>query len=977
MLNARTSRFVAATLAILAATAAVILWRSPAATDDAGTRIFVTDEAPAATVATEPTTARQPAGEPLTPASATRRSTGAIRGRVLSSSGDAIAGVDLSVHRFGAAADASHAVSAGPKVVTDGDGVFQIDIYARELGDRGWIIARKPGYRSRGVEVPLSLAGIIPLDDILLEPVVGIAARLLNSAGAPIASATIRAYARSRAVSLLWPRTPVLCALGNALLGANADDDPQAPLATAHSDADGWFVLDELGDVDDDALLLAIDIGKTTALSTIATTRSTTQTLILGEASAIRGRVVDPALHPIANAKVLLLHRDRVLEWNDEDAPLGGVYFGQEVRTDEQGRFQHSVATTSRFAIAVQAEGFLPSVLVPAPGNAELTLHMQPAPAIVIEVVDEADGTRLPGVTAELLQTTDFGAMHLERPVGDGWGAAVTAVGDGTLSVCRGRIPTAAAAVRLRLDLRIRCAGYAERRLEGIDGVTLDTQRVALSRGATIAGLVLSYRDRQPIRGAHVDLLASPGETSDHHRSGTTNDDGTFLMAQIPCGNWWLRVSAAEYHTSLFGPLRIAEAADHHPVTLALQRPARLRGRVVANDPSLAGVALRIQAAPQDFAATAGPSDGLPRAVLTAFANTPLGLPSTSTDLDGNFAITALEPGDYVVTVHPIDSPGHGAHPKLLEVDRDPLGERLVHLEEADDAYIEIRAGKSSNEGSRLRVQLTGTLAPPVEYQAFCVGYDGANETGRHDNGVFEFPRMHSGVATLIVRGRAGTDAADWTDLLIERVVLGAAEDRVLDIPLPFHASLTLEASHATTRAPLATTLAFETVTLTDGIAAHSYFSRALQGSETILLPAGEFAVGARATGFAPAARRILVAPGMVPPVVRLELMPLPPPWRTRLMTPDGTPLRSIEVALEAIEHVALPTPLRIVRHTDGEGWLTVDFASPGGYQVMLRSPSHTGATPAYLQLAPDHREQTLEFANPSSSEPASKSSDG
>ncbi len=393
----------------------------------------------------------------------------------------------------------------------------------------------------------LSLKGRGPFD-VWVEAR-GFAARHLErvSAAAPLTVALARGGAIEGVVRDAESRVPLAGVRVEAGINrAQTAWDPDAGTITATTDLKGRFHLDGIGR----GLygIVARARGYATA-SRASVSAGGRVDLVLFPGSAIFGTTTGPRGEPIAEALIL--------------ADAGNGY-RTSARSDAGGRFELPGVMAGTYTLMARRDGFAPGLLagvaVGARSDVEAGLRLGPAGRVIGRMLD-ADGKPLPGrVSARAL-----GGAPVPRALQDV--LATEAGGDGRFAL--DGLPLGSAQVS------IAGRGHASRLVdvEVIAG-TADLGDVILETGVTLAGRVHT-RSGQPIADArlwgYARRIDAPGQIE-----GTTDSDGTFVLAGLDEGRYSLSVSALGY-----GGESLEVEAGNQNVDIVLQQGASVVGQVV------------------------------------------------------------------------------------------------------------------------------------------------------------------------------------------------------------------------------------------------------------------------------------------------------------------------------------------------------------------------------------------------------------
>lgn len=212
----------------------------------------------------------------------------------------------------------------------------------------------------------------------------------------------------------------------------------------------------------------------------------------------------------------------------------------------------------------------------------------------------------------------------------------------------------------LALGAMVLACGVA---ISGQQAPQRDTPFVPTTGSATISGVVVNDEEKpQPVRRAILTLTGTGLRPS---RAVVTDDDGRFVLRNLPAGRFTLTVMRAAFITSVYGakrpgrpgtPIVVADGANVAGLTVKLWRGAVVAGVVRdVNGAPAPGVPVR--------AISAKPSGAGPLASLTNNG--------ARTNEAGEFRIFGLEPGKYVVAAEPAS--GGSTMIALLEAQVDSI----------------------------------------------------------------------------------------------------------------------------------------------------------------------------------------------------------------------------------------------------------------------------------------------------------------
>ena len=331
-------------------------------------------------------------------------------------------------------------------------------------------------------------------------------------------------------------------------------------------------------------------------------------TIVLPRGVALRGRVVDRDRKPVAGAGVLA-------------AQPGAAAAARRMLLNslERGEGDDVVRSGADGTFTLRLREGTYDLLVTAAGFAPRTLRAQAsAGAEPVEVTLE------PGVEVSGRVTrggTPVEAVNVLTISGDA-GMPVQTAADGTF-----RLQDVAPGEML-LSFR-----KPEEWIQTTRAVTAPASgvNVDLPAGGRIAGHVVDKATHRPVTAFDAGVAPSRGGAVmmvAPLMRGFTSDDGAFVLDGVPAGVQTLAVSAPGYVMARLPHVEVESGRTVDDLMVALERGARLHGRVTSTDGApLGGVAVR----------------GMP---VGAAANEPF----TTTGPDGDYALENLEQGETSLT---------------------------------------------------------------------------------------------------------------------------------------------------------------------------------------------------------------------------------------------------------------------------------------------------------------------------------------
>lgn len=554
-----------------------------------------------------------PAGATTHPMDITLQPGMTMAGRVVDKAGVPVAGARVS------------ASGAMQRPITGADGRFAFGSIGPE--SRHEIEARKRGF------APAKVYGQAGEDnlELVLRPGVALVGTVRDSSGRPIAGASIGLFL-----------------------------SPHSGLSHgAYSELDGRFRIDDL-EPGTSLEVRAQKSGFATASRQVELADTDDIEFRLEPGRTLRGRVVDAAGAPIAGASV-----------DAERAGDEGLRRAVGARCDSaaDGRFEvRDLPAEACHVYAFKAGYLRGSQQNVFGGGPELSIRLQPAPAVAGRVIDAA--TRAP------LDLFTVQVAAKREDLGRSWSKDVPFSGtDGYW-----RSQEGAFTVGQKLYIEVRAEGYAPCRTEVIAALepAADGQVTALLRGVTLAGSVRRAGDGQPVADARIKLLLEdddPQMVELLKRDATTSGaDGTFALPAVGAGAVRLYVAHADYTSILHGPLEVGAGPGQQHVDLVLGVGARVAGRVVGF------------AQPQELELRASSIDHV--ANLSAEVST-----------DGSFELRNVPAGTYVISVHTSANDGRFVR---LQVGTDDIADVEIRAHDGD-RRLEVTVPGADAGQARLR----------------------------------------------------------------------------------------------------------------------------------------------------------------------------------------------------------------------------------------------------------------------------------
>ncbi|MDZ7268105.1 MAG: carboxypeptidase regulatory-like domain-containing protein [candidate division KSB1 bacterium] len=356
-----------------------------------------------------------------------------------------------------------------------------------------------------------------------------------------------------------------------------------------------------------------------------------------------------------------------------------------EVRPPELGKIDdHGVFTAGRETRQGEVVAFVETSAGVFQGAARVIVSVRPSSAITGKVVAEDGTTPLTGMVCA--ERVADGPWRGEAPIAEDGSYIIGNLMPGIYVLkaqVRGFLPEFYDNVDQFVEAKpVQLAAHDT--ASGID--------FSLRRGAGIAGLITVEDGGTPLAGAHV--FASRVVRPDLRHHAVSNDDGTYLIENLPAGSYAVFAEAPGYRGEFYdnaGSLLEAKLIAVMPpatvsgIDLALATASAIRGRVVdaISGAALAKAQVTIQPA-------RGPQPGLVvRTVLT--------------DEEGNY-LAGVPPGSYLVMAQ-----ARGYHPEFYDGVRERSQATPVTVEEGKHtAGIDFKLDPLSRISGKVTAQATG-----------------------------------------------------------------------------------------------------------------------------------------------------------------------------------------------------------------------------------------------------------------------------
>lgn len=283
------------------------------------------------------------------------------------------------------------------------------------------------------------------------------------------------------------------------------------------------------------------------------------------------------------------------------------------VKTGADGLARAEQLVPGRWQISASAEGHLPAALSPqeiAVGSAgQVALRLSSGGRTLHGMVSDTAGGPVAGARIEA-------AKLLSTAVPDDSVSTTVTAADGTYRVT---VPEGT------LLVAVTSADYAPQIRRITVGPAGAVANFSLIPGSAIEGVVKDERTDEPVAGASVRALRTPGVMYAAERRVTAGSDGRFRITGLKPGDWQLEAGAPPRHTRERTHVALAVAEQVAAVELRVAVTPVIRGRVIDERGAPApGVELRAIGYRDNGAATA--------------------------DGNGSFEMQGLPPGNYTLS---------------------------------------------------------------------------------------------------------------------------------------------------------------------------------------------------------------------------------------------------------------------------------------------------------------------------------------
>jgi protocatechuate 3,4-dioxygenase beta subunit len=601
---------------------------------------------------------------------------------------------------------------------TDAKGRFRI---AGLMARRYTVRAAKTDY------LPVSMPGVVaavsaPSDvAIALPKAAGIAGRVGDESGAPVAGARVR-FARETNIRSLVRGGP------SAFLGR--------PGVT--TGPDGSFRLRGLAP-DKNLTLEAAKAGYVTAKRHGITLKSgeivKDVALVVRRGLEARGRVLDAAGQPVIGAEIRISPADRG----------GARFFFQmagmnrekaDATSGADGRFRVGGLEAGEYGLSASREGYatkrVPSVTVRADGTNEwppvvlaagtpiagLVRNSKGDPVVGAEVFvfgGEAGGTR--NSTTDPEGRFRLEGFNAERPV------MMTIVADGYAALQRQVSPSPQEIV-----LVLKTSGTIRGRVEDAATnrpITDFTASYAESEGGFAGGfrMVMAGRENEK-------TFQSP--------------DGSFELGDVAPGKWSVRASSPGYRPSEVSGIEVGEGETKEGVVVSLKKGGVVTGRVL--DPRRG---TGVPNASVDWSEGSDPGMAPGRSLLARLGGG--AATAVTTDADGRFRFDGLPAGKITFSA---------SHPDFLDVSKQ------VELETEASVDLTLSLGGSIAGTVVGKDGRSGVPGAQVSLRQQGAGMSLGDDSSRADaSGNFLFEHLKAGRYSVSARSNTGTSA--WKDVVL------------------------------------------------------------------------------------------------------------------------------------------------------------------------------------------------------------------
>lgn len=249
------------------------------------------------------------------------------------------------------------------------------------------------------------------------------------------------------------------------------------------------------------------------------------------------GKVVDEALQPVPNAALRV-----------------DQYFGTEpagaATSDKNGKFHFNVPANNRYILRVSAKGYAPAELRPMPMNGgEISVTLKAANPLTGKVLEAGTGQPISSFTitfAEMAQknmpsSPEFIEVHRARAEGR---KDVNLLQTYEFHSPDGSYTIASLPREERLLMLVNAEGYLGDSAFISGQVENQPRIIRLESGETVTGVVVDKERGAPLRGVHVRLLDTDGNSEIPSQDLYTNDEGEFSLrvASSAKASWFRRV---------------------------------------------------------------------------------------------------------------------------------------------------------------------------------------------------------------------------------------------------------------------------------------------------------------------------------------------------------------------------------------------------------------------------------------------------
>lgn len=343
--------------------------------------------------------------------------------------------------------------------------------------------------------------------------------------------------------------------------------------------------------------------------------------LVLTEGHFVAGRVLDPAGNPLEGVWI--------------SPRQGWDSLNVNLQTDAEGRFRIEGLPGENMFLSFYKNG-LSRIEIPLDvlDQSDLELTMRSAGHLKGRVVDELTGQPIQDFRIRLFDPHRL--SNADPPTSDfpyEWAE------DGMLIHAADGLWSTEAELQVGglIGIEARAPGYSPARIDRLvvpEPAQLTILELRLMPGARLRGRVLPSAGGDPIANANLSVLSAADLLPGAERSvvpwpSTLSDEqGSFLLQDLPLGSVYLKITHADWLTSVVGPIDLLPADQTPEQTIQLEVGATLRGRALdAAGQPLAG---------HQVTAYGRQIPNLPRFIIAA-----------KTDEDGRFSIPHLPDGRY------------------------------------------------------------------------------------------------------------------------------------------------------------------------------------------------------------------------------------------------------------------------------------------------------------------------------------------